>query len=80
MFDKISALLPERYKKLLSGRTSKIIVFTFIAYMFLDVTLGLLVVKYLDPIAFSREHPYLVLSVFFIIAFLVKYIFRKKKS
>jgi len=31
--------------------------------VFLDVTLGMLFVKYVDPIAFSRQHPYVVLLV-----------------
>jgi hypothetical protein len=79
MFDKLSSLVPPRYRKLLSGRTSKIIVISILAYLFIDLTLGYLIITYLDPIKFSEEHPYIVLSSFFAIGFSIKYIFRKEK-
>lgn len=57
----------------------KLLVTIILLYLFIDIALGTLILKYLDPIGFSQEHPYIVLFGFVVI-FLIVRLFSKSKN
>ena len=66
-------LLYEKYKKKLH------IFFLIISiYLIIDITLGTLILKYLDPITFAQQHAPVVLIVFSIIFILIYKVGKKK--
>ena len=73
--------LPKRYRTTIEkyeGRL-KLLAVIVLLYFLIDITLGTLILKYLDPIGFSQEHPNIVLFGFVVI-FLIVRIFAKSKK
>ena len=57
----------------------KLLAVILLLILIIDVTLGTLILKYLDPIGFSQEHPYIVMFGFFMIFVVVKLFAKSKK-
>jgi len=77
----VKKYLPKRYRttiKKYEGRF-KLLAVIILLYFIIDITLGTLILKYLDPIGFSQEHPYIVLVGFFVIFLIVRF-FAKRKT
>lgn len=76
---RLAGLIPSRYRKPLLAKT-KTGLLLLLGIIALDMTLGTLILKYTDPIKFSQDNPYLVLSVFGIAGLLAYLISRHKKK
>lgn len=78
---KLSALLPKRYRSLLFRYRKRIALLALMIslYLVIDIAAGTLILVYLDPIAFSQKHPYIVLGGFVFIFWLFKRFFKEVK-
>jgi hypothetical protein len=58
--------IPKRYRTLYQKYRTKLRIFFLLLfiYLLLDIILGTLILKYLDPITFAKEYPLLVLMVY----------------
>ena len=75
-------LLPKRYRTTIEkyqGRL-KLLAAILLLYLFIDIALGTLIVKYLDPIKFAEEHPNIVLFGFLLVFLLVRLFTKRRKS